>query len=68
MDLHGKSFFQQTTKADDVLWLKYAQLKQFNNSLIKPDFPSLIVADEIAEPRPDMNIKVVTFTAIKKLY
>ena len=25
-----------------------------------PDFPSL--ADEIAEPRPDMNIKVAAFT------
>ena len=28
----------------------------FTKLLIKPDFPSL--ADEIAEPRPDMNIKV----------
>ena len=27
---------------------------------IKPDFPSL--ADEIAEPRPDTNIKVAAFT------
>ena len=27
---------------------------------MKPDFPSL--ADEIAEPRPDMNIKVAAFT------
>ena len=27
---------------------------------IKPDFPSL--ADEIAEPRPDMNVKVAAFT------
>ena len=26
----------------------------------KPDFPYL--ADEIAEPRPDMNIKVAAFT------
>ena len=26
----------------------------------KPDFPSL--ADEIAEPRPDMNTKVAAFT------
>ena len=26
----------------------------------KPDFPSL--ADEIAEPHPDMNIKVAAFT------
>ena len=28
--------------------------------IIKPDFPSL--ADEIAEPRPDMNIKLAAFT------
>ena len=27
---------------------------------IEPDFPCL--ADEIAEPRPDMNIKVAAFT------
>ena len=31
---------------------------------IKPDFPSL--ADEIAEPRPDMNIKVTAFTVSEK--
>ena len=31
---------------------------------IEPDFPSL--ADEIAEPRPDMNIKVTAFTVSKK--
>ena len=31
-----------------------------------PDFPSL--ADEIAELRPDMNIKVTAFTVSKKLY
>ena len=30
---------------------------------IIPDFPSL--ADEIAEPHPDMNIKVVVFTESK---
>ena len=30
------------------------------NNSIKPDFPSL--ADEIAKPRPDMNIKVAAFT------
>ena len=30
----------------------------------KPDFPSL--ADEIAEPRPDMNIKVAAFTESEK--
>ena len=29
-----------------------------------PDFPSL--ADEIAEPRPDMNIKVTAFTELAK--
>ena len=32
--------------------------------LIKPDFPSL--ADEIAEPHPDMNIKVAAFTVSEK--
>ena len=32
--------------------------------IIKPDFPSL--ADEIADPRPDMNIKVAAFTVSKK--
>ena len=31
-----------------------------------PDFPSL--ADEIAEARPDMNIKVTAFTVSKKFY
>ena len=39
----------------------------FTNSLPnynKPDFPSL--ADEIAEPRPDMNIKVAAFTVSEK--
>ena len=30
----------------------------------KPDFPSS--ADEIAEPRPDMNIKVAAFTVSEK--
>ena len=30
----------------------------------KPDFPSL--AGEIAEPRPDMNIKVAAFTVGEK--
>ena len=29
-----------------------------------PDFPSL--ADEIAKPHPDMNIKVAAFTVIEK--
>ena len=32
--------------------------------IIKPDLPSL--ADEIAEPRPDMNIKVAAFTVSEK--
>ena len=32
--------------------------------LNKPDFPSL--ADEIAEPHPDMNIKVAAFTVSEK--
>ena len=31
---------------------------------MKPDFPSL--ADEIAEPNPDMNIKVASFTISEK--
>ena len=31
---------------------------------IEPDFPCL--ADETAEPRPDMNIKVAAFTVSKK--
>ena len=32
--------------------------------IIKTDFPSL--ADEIADPRPDMNIKVAAFTVSEK--
>ena len=32
--------------------------------LIEPDFPCF--ADEIAEPRPDMNIKVAAFTVSEK--
>ena len=32
--------------------------------LIEPDFPC--VADEIAEPRPDMNVKVATSTVSEK--
>ena len=32
--------------------------------IIKPDLPSL--ADEIAEPRPDMNINVAAFTVSEK--
>ena len=39
-------------------------LTDFYLLLIKPDFPSL--ADEIAEPHPDMNIKVAAFTVSEK--
>ena len=45
----------------------FARPKQLNSSpklLIKPDCPCL--ADEIAEPRPDMNIKVTAFTVSEK--
>ena len=41
----------------------FARRKKLINSL-KPDFPSL--PDEIAEPRPDMNIKVAAFTVSEK--
>ena len=34
------------------------------NYKIEPDFPCL--ADEIVEPRPDMNIKVAAFTVSEK--
>ena len=37
-----------------------------NNLFIEPDFPCL--ADEIVEPRPDMNIKDAAFTESKKCY
>ena len=36
----------------------------FSKLKIEPDFPSL--ADEIAEPRPNMNIKVAAFTVSEK--
>ena len=36
----------------------------FTKLLVKPDFSSL--ADEKAEPHPDMNIKVVAFTVSEK--
>ena len=36
------------------------------NTNIKPGFPSF--ADEVAEPCPDINIKVAAFTAIKEFY
>ena len=38
----------------------YARLRDQKNLLIERDFPCF--ADEIAEPRPDMNIKVAAFT------
>ena len=38
----------------------------FTKLSIEPDFTFL--ADEIAEPRPDMNIKVTAFTESKKSY
>ena len=41
-----------------------ARLSGPKNVLIEPDFPCL--ADEIAKPRPDMNIKVAAFTVSKK--
>ena len=47
----------------------HARLRGPNNLLFlhqitEPDFPSL--ADEIAEPRPDVNIKVAAFTVSEK--
>ena len=41
----------------------FVRPKQHINS-IEPDFPCL--GDEIAEPRPDMNIKVAAFTVSEK--
>ena len=41
-------------------------LLSLHQIIIEPDFPSL--ADKIAEPRPDMNIKVTAFTVSKKFY
>ena len=41
-------------------------MKQTCAIVIDPDFPS--VADEIAEPRPDINIKFTVFTVSKKFY
>ena len=37
----------------------HARLRGPNN-LLRPDFPCL--ADELAEPRPGINIKVAAFT------
>ena len=48
----------------------HARLRGPNNLFIltklkvEPDYPCL--ADEIAEPRPDMNIKVAAFTVSEK--
>ena len=48
----------------------HARLRGLKNLLIlhqikiEPDFPSL--GDEIAEPRPDMNIKIAAFTVSEK--
>ena len=39
-------------------------LSILHQTKIEPDFPCL--ADEIAEPRPDMNTKVATFTISEK--
>ena len=36
----------------------------FTKLKVEPDFPCL--ADDIAEPCPDMNIKVATFTVSEK--
>ena len=41
-------------------------LLYFTKLYIEPDF--LFLADEIAEPRPDMNISVTNFTESKKFY
>ena len=39
-------------------------LTLFTKILIKPDFPYL--ADQIVEPRPDINIEVAAFTVSEK--
>ena len=45
----------------------HARLRGRNNLfIIEPDFPRL--ADEIAEPRPDMNIKFAAFTVSEKSF
>ena len=46
----------------------HARLREPNNLLysVEPDFHCL--ADEIAEPRPDMNIRVDAFTISEKVY
>ena len=40
------------------------EVQKANLLLIKPDFPSL--AAEIAQPRPDVNIKVAAYTESEK--
>ena len=42
----------------------HARLCGPNNLLIEPDFPCL--ADQIAKPRPDMNIKVAAIIKLAK--
>ena len=42
----------------------HARLRGTNNLLIEPDFPCL--ADQIAKPRPDMNIKVAAIIKLAK--
>ena len=50
----------------------HTRLRGPNNLLIihqilnKHDFP--LLADELAKPRPDMNIKVTAFSESKKFY
>ena len=51
-----------------TIFMKYARdnLLPLFQMIKKPDFPSL--ADEIAEPGPDINIKFAAFTVTQKLY
>ena len=44
----------------------YVAQTTLQNTNIKPDCPSF--AGDIAESRPDINIKVAAFTAIKEFY
>ena len=39
-------------------------LRTFQMTLVEPDFPCL--ADQIAKPRPDMNIKVAAIIKLAK--
>ena len=45
---------------------RIASLLCIFETIIEPDFPCL--ADEIAEPRPDMNIKFAAFTVREKSF